>query len=57
MASHPDPASPLPVALTSFIGRERELAEVRRLIGACRLLAQADELLFRAPTKLTKVEV
>ncbi len=28
----------LPVQVTSFIGRERELAEVRRLLGATRLL-------------------
>jgi predicted ATPase/DNA-binding XRE family transcriptional regulator len=31
-------AVPLPVPLTSFIGRERELAEVRRLLGFTRLL-------------------
>ncbi|MBV9169692.1 MAG: tetratricopeptide repeat protein, partial [Chloroflexi bacterium] len=29
---------PLPVALTSFIGRERELAEARRLLATARLL-------------------
>jgi predicted ATPase/DNA-binding CsgD family transcriptional regulator/transcriptional regulator with XRE-family HTH domain len=28
----------LPIALTSFVGREREVAEVRRLLGATRLL-------------------
>src|SRR5690242_20215175 len=33
----PEPL-PLPVTLTSFIGRERELAEVRRLVGATRLV-------------------
>jgi non-specific serine/threonine protein kinase len=32
------PAPALPVALTSFVGRERELAEVRQLLGATRLL-------------------
>ena len=31
----PDPAAPanLPTALTSFVGREHELAEVRRLLA------------------------
>lgn len=28
----------LPVELTTFIGRERELAELRRLLGSTRLL-------------------
>jgi non-specific serine/threonine protein kinase len=32
------PRHNLPVALTSFVGRERELAEVRRLLGTTRLL-------------------
>jgi predicted ATPase/DNA-binding CsgD family transcriptional regulator/DNA-binding XRE family transcriptional regulator/Tfp pilus assembly protein PilF len=32
------PAPALPVPLTSFVGRERELAEVRRLLGSVRLL-------------------
>lgn len=32
------PASPLPIPLTSFVGRDRELAEVRRLLGESRLL-------------------
>jgi predicted ATPase/DNA-binding SARP family transcriptional activator len=32
------PAGQLPVQLTSFIGRERELAEVRRLLAGTRLL-------------------
>src|SRR5438105_3660581 len=33
----PEPL-PLPVPLTSFIGREREVAEVRRLLAITRLL-------------------
>jgi predicted ATPase/DNA-binding SARP family transcriptional activator len=42
-ASSPGPASPgtaphLPVDLTTFVGRERELGELRRLIGSSRLL-------------------
>src|SRR5262245_17070012 len=32
------PPSNLPAPLTSFVGRERELAEVRRLLGTTRLL-------------------
>jgi predicted ATPase/DNA-binding SARP family transcriptional activator len=32
------PAAQLPVQLTSFVGRERELAEVRRLLAGTRLL-------------------
>src|SRR5439155_14914173 len=31
-------SSVLPVRLTSFVGRERELAEVRELVGASRLV-------------------
>ena len=37
----PNPERPLrnlPVALTSFVGREREIAEVKRLLDATRLL-------------------
>ncbi len=34
----PDRAHNLPVRLTSFVGREREVAEVRRLLGTTRLL-------------------
>jgi predicted ATPase/DNA-binding XRE family transcriptional regulator len=33
-----DPRNQLPAALTTFVGRERELIEVQRLIGARRLL-------------------
>ena len=32
------PRNQLPVMLTTFVGRERELAEFLRLMGACRLL-------------------
>jgi non-specific serine/threonine protein kinase len=32
------PATNLPAALTSFVGREREVVEVRRLLGTTRLL-------------------
>lgn len=32
------PAYSLPIQLTSFIGREREIAEVKRLLSVCRLL-------------------
>jgi predicted ATPase/DNA-binding SARP family transcriptional activator len=35
---HDAAESTLPVQLTSFIGREREVAEVRRLLGSTRLL-------------------
>ncbi len=38
---HKSPSAPphnLPVQLTSFVGREREIAEVRRLLGTTRLL-------------------
>src|ERR687888_576548 len=34
----PEPRTNLPVQLTSFIGREREIAEVRRLLSTTRLL-------------------
>jgi non-specific serine/threonine protein kinase len=34
----PRPAGHLPLALTSFVGRAGEIAEVRRLLGATRLL-------------------
>src|SRR3712207_9511108 len=37
----PDPERPLrnlPIELTSFVGREREIAEVKRLLDAARLL-------------------
>src|SRR5262245_19509902 len=37
MAS-PNPLNNLPLQLTSFVGREREIAEVKRLFGASRLL-------------------
>src|SRR5262249_30093878 len=32
------PPSSLPASLTGFVGRERELAEISRLLEACRLL-------------------
>src|SRR5713101_6522311 len=32
------PLPPLPIAPSSFVGRERELADVRRLLGCTRLL-------------------
>ena len=32
------PAGNLPVSVTRFVGRRRELAEVRRLIGQARLV-------------------
>jgi predicted ATPase/DNA-binding CsgD family transcriptional regulator len=43
-ASHPSAerrvtqAAPIPIALTSFVGREKEVVEVRRLLGVTRLL-------------------
>src|SRR6516225_10426818 len=44
LAARPCPAAPprrshnLPIQLTSFIGRERELAEIKRLLHSARLL-------------------
>jgi hypothetical protein len=35
---HPRPDNNLPLELTSFIGREREMAEVSRLLGTDRLV-------------------
>jgi len=37
-SNHPKPRNRLPIALTSFVGRERELAEIRRLLNTSRLL-------------------
>jgi non-specific serine/threonine protein kinase len=38
MVSAPPPRHNLPIHLTSFIGREKEMAEVKRLLSASRLL-------------------
>ena len=37
----------LPIQLTSFVGREHEIAEVKRLLGAARLVTAAGGLLGR----------
>ena len=36
--THETPSSNLPIQLTSFVGRERDIAEIERLLATTRLL-------------------